>query len=116
MPKAWYNRLVDMLASRFGVLIRNSKWNQHVRLFQPRRALPPDEPLFRPDPTKRPPVASNALTHITFNADTEASHEFTVCPALVIRFLAVAAGRDRGLSRAPLERCRALAGCDRRMM
>src|SRR5512142_1284150 len=33
-----------MLASRFGVLIRNSKWNQHVRLFQPRRALPPDEP------------------------------------------------------------------------
>src|SRR5512144_3129528 len=44
MPKAWYNRLVDMLTSRFGALERNSKWNQHVRLFQPRRALPPDEP------------------------------------------------------------------------
>src|SRR5512135_2212732 len=37
-----------MLASRFGVLIRNSKWNQHVRLFQPQRALPPDEPQFGP--------------------------------------------------------------------
>jgi hypothetical protein len=44
MPKAWYNKLVDMLTSWFGVLLHNSKWNQHVRFFQPRRALPPDEP------------------------------------------------------------------------
>jgi hypothetical protein len=35
-----------MLTSRFGALERNSNWNQHVRLFQPRRALPPDEPIF----------------------------------------------------------------------
>src|SRR6478609_3077398 len=33
-----------MLTSRFGALERNSKWNQHVRLFQAPRALPPDEP------------------------------------------------------------------------
>jgi formylglycine-generating enzyme required for sulfatase activity len=33
-----------MLTSRFGVIQRNSNWTQHVRLFQPRRALPPDEP------------------------------------------------------------------------
>src|SRR5262249_25666246 len=44
MPKAWHNGLVDMLTSRFGAPERNSKWDQHVRLFQPRRALPPDEP------------------------------------------------------------------------
>src|SRR5512135_3064484 len=44
MPKAWYNRLVDMLTSRFGALERNSNWNQHVRLLQSPRALPPDEP------------------------------------------------------------------------
>src|SRR5512135_868827 len=36
--------------------------------------------------------------------------EFTVCPTLVIRFLAVAACRDRSLSRPSFERCRALAG------
>jgi len=35
-----------MLISRFGAQERNSKWNQHVRLFQPQRALPPDEPEF----------------------------------------------------------------------
>src|ERR1019366_6150654 len=35
-----------MLTSRFGVIQRNSNWNQHVRVSQPRRALPPDEPLF----------------------------------------------------------------------
>jgi alpha/beta hydrolase fold len=35
-----------MLTSRFGVIQRNSNWTQHVRLFQPRRALPPDEPYF----------------------------------------------------------------------
>jgi hypothetical protein len=35
-----------MLTSRFGALERNSKWNQHVRFFQPWRALPPDEPHF----------------------------------------------------------------------
>src|SRR5262245_7139915 len=33
-----------MLTSRFGARLRNSNGNQHVRLFQPRRALPPDEP------------------------------------------------------------------------
>jgi hypothetical protein len=33
-----------MLTSRFGAHLRNSKWNQHVRFFQPRRALPPEEP------------------------------------------------------------------------
>jgi hypothetical protein len=35
-----------MLTSRFGALECNSKWNQHVRFFQPRRALLPDEPYF----------------------------------------------------------------------
>ena len=35
-----------MLTSRFGAFERNSKWNQHVRFFQARRALPPDEPDF----------------------------------------------------------------------
>src|SRR5512135_767654 len=33
-----------MLTSRFGALERNSNWNQHVRLLQSPRALPPDEP------------------------------------------------------------------------
>src|SRR4051794_25303925 len=47
MPNAWYNRLVDMLTSRFGASLRNSNWNQHVRLFQSPRALLPDEPDFR---------------------------------------------------------------------
>jgi hypothetical protein len=46
MPQAWYNRRVDMLTSRFGARERNFKWNQHVRLFQARRALPPDKPQF----------------------------------------------------------------------
>src|SRR3954447_20761929 len=46
MPKAWYNRLVDMLTSRFGALCCNSQWSQHVRFFQAQRALPPDEPHF----------------------------------------------------------------------
>src|SRR4051794_30460217 len=35
-----------MLTSRFGALLRNSNWNQHVHLFQHRRALPPDEPYY----------------------------------------------------------------------
>src|SRR5512135_1006516 len=35
-----------MLTSRFGALERNSNWNQHVRLLQSPRALPPDEPLL----------------------------------------------------------------------
>src|SRR5512135_3449036 len=47
MPKAWYKRLADMLTSRFGAHLRNSKWNRRVRLLQPRRALPPDEPSRR---------------------------------------------------------------------
>src|SRR3954464_1433062 len=33
-----------MLTSWFGAGLRNSNWNQHVHHFQPRRALPPDEP------------------------------------------------------------------------
>src|SRR5512142_1869042 len=37
-----------MLTSRFGALERNSNWNQHVRLLQSPRALPPDEPHFSP--------------------------------------------------------------------
>src|SRR5436305_13406432 len=44
MPKAWYNRLVDMRTSRFGVSEHNSNWMQHVHVFQAPRALPPDEP------------------------------------------------------------------------
>src|SRR3954465_5156463 len=35
-----------MLTSRFGAHLRNSKWNQHVRPSQPRRALLPDEPYY----------------------------------------------------------------------
>src|SRR4051812_43745907 len=47
MPKARSNKLVDMLTSRLGALLRNSKWNQHVHLLQiPRLALPPDEPDY----------------------------------------------------------------------
>jgi hypothetical protein len=33
-----------MLTSWFGALEHNSKWNQHVRFFQPRRTQDPDEP------------------------------------------------------------------------
>src|SRR5438105_3761539 len=32
-----------MLTFGFGATKRNHEWNQHVRLFQLRRALPPDE-------------------------------------------------------------------------
>jgi len=60
MPKAWYNRLVDMLTSRSGALLRNSNWNQHVRYFQPRRALPPDEPRKRPKWCSPEPPALSA--------------------------------------------------------
>jgi hypothetical protein len=35
-----------MLTSWFGECWHNSKWNQHVRLFQAQRALLPDEPFF----------------------------------------------------------------------
>ncbi len=48
--------------------------------------------LFRLGPTKRPPAASNVLIHGTLSAHSEASHDFTLCPALFIRFLAVATG------------------------
>src|SRR5512135_2154820 len=41
-----------MLTSRFGALERNSNWNQHVRLLQSPRALPPDEPFFSPKYTR----------------------------------------------------------------
>src|SRR5512144_2630583 len=47
-----------MLASRYGVLIRNSKWNRHVRLFQPQRALPPDEPRNSRKSTGSPTIRS----------------------------------------------------------
>src|SRR5947209_11313704 len=51
-----------MLTSRFGAQERNSKWNQHVRLFQPRRALPPDEPQFKARTDGRAPFfASDQL-------------------------------------------------------
>src|ERR1700748_2584040 len=39
--------------------------------------------LFVSDPTKGPPAASNVLIHATFDADTEASYESTLCPAPV---------------------------------
>src|SRR5215213_4134579 len=55
----------------------------------------------------RPPAASNVLAQRTFDADTEASYESTVCPAVVIRFPVLTARRDRGLSRTPDQRRRA---------
>src|SRR3954465_15703496 len=54
----------------------------------------------------RPPVASNVLIPGTLSDHSEAPHEFTDRPAVVIRFLAVAAGPDRGLARAPDQRRR----------
>ena len=66
--------------------------------------------LFKPGQTRRPPTASNVLIHGTLSANPEALYEFTLCSALVIRFLALASCRNRGLLGSVDQRCRVVAG------
>ena len=48
--------------------------------------------IIQTGPNEEAPAASNVLMHGTLSAHTEASHEFTPCPTVFIRLLAVPTG------------------------
>ncbi|WP_406697428.1 hypothetical protein V5E97_01090 [Singulisphaera sp. Ch08] len=53
--------------------------------------------LFRPNPIKRPPIASNVLLHKHVERHQRPHYECTRCSPVFLRFLALETDRDRSL-------------------